>query len=347
MKTQFADVAQFLGEVQRLDGLKADYIVPQGKMRMNDDGATLGIGGLGDFPILDIAHEQISDKTQIPRGYYDRMQAIPGLRAKNVNAWFDNEPATKRLVRTLDGSARAILSDRFRPLDNLLVAGAAMPVLAANSDLNVRSAIITPARMYLQVSFPKIASEIRVGDIVEFGFTMTTSEVGRGKVDVQKWFHQLRCSNGYVGESIFSKRHVGRKIGDEEEDYNLYADDTIEAELKSFQLRLRDVLSATMTREGFEKEIAAFRAAGHDTFQHSEAEGIIQEVTKKYSFNADEMKSIFNRVMENTEPSRLAIADAITFEAHEVASQDRAYEMERAGYEIVAMAPAEWRRIAA
>jgi hypothetical protein len=347
MKTQFADVGAFLSKVQELDSLKADFVVPQGKMSMNCDGALLHIDGLDDFPIQEIMHEQIAAKLSIPKAYYDRMQAVDNLRAENVNAWFKQEPKTKRLVRTLDGEARALLSDRFRPLDNLLIAGAAMPVLAENPDLVVRSATITPARMYLQVSFPKIAGEIAVGDVIEYGFTLTTSEVGRGKVDVQDWFHQLRCSNGWVGESIFSKRHTGRRIGDDEEDYSLYADDTIQKELEAFQFRLRDLLKASVTPANFQTRMEKFRGAGKDTFKHSEAEEIVKNVTKKYSFSLDLMKSVFDRVMENTQPSRLAIADAVTFEAHETADADHAYLLEQTGYAIVAMNPSEWKEISA
>lgn len=346
MKTQFADVADFLQEVQVLDNLKADYIVPQGKMAMVGD-ETMNVRGLGDFPIQQIAHEQIAARLGIPAAYYKKMAEIPGLRAENVNSWLKKEPTANRLLRTLDGQARAYLSDRYRPLDNLLIVGAAMPVLAANPDLHVRSAVITPARLYLQVSFPKIATEIRVGDVVEFGFTLTTSEVGRGKVDVQKWFHQLRCSNGYVGESIFSQRHLGRKIGEDEEDYMLFGDDTIEAEMKSFQLQLRDLLAATINRDGFEKEIEKFRVANGDKFVHTEAEQIIKNVTKKYAFYDDEMKAILNRVMAESQLSRLVIADAVTNQVHFTESADRGYDLEKAGYDLIAMPSVEWKKLVA
>ncbi len=346
MKTMYPDAVSFLAEIERLDSLKRDYIVPQGKMSMDYDGSMLKVENLGTYPIGKIAHEQIASRLKIPKDYYERSGSVPGLRAFNVNSWLGVDPKTKRLLRTLDGGARAILSDHFRPLDNMLVAGAAMPMIAKNPDLRVRSAIITPSRMYLQVSFPKIAGEIRVGDVVEYGFTISTSEVGKGKVDAQRWLFQLRCSNGYVGESIFSRRHIGRKIGEDEEDYSIFADDTIEAELKSFQLRLRDLINDAMRPESFEAEIAKFRRADEDTFKHSEAEEIITEVSKHYTFNMDEMKAVFDRVMENTRPSRLAIADAVTNVAQFTEDSDRAYELEQSGYEIIAMSGKDWRDLA-
>ena len=54
-----------------------------------------------------IAHRQIGTHLKIPAAYYDRMQAQnPDLLAQNVNTWFEQEPS-RRLVRTLGGTARA------------------------------------------------------------------------------------------------------------------------------------------------------------------------------------------------------------------------------------------------
>ena len=345
MKTQYPDVQTLCQEVQRLDALKEDFVVSNSRLEMrNDEYLTVADH---TYPINSIAHGQIATKLEIPKSYYDRMGAITGLRSHNVNEWLRKEPGKAHLVRTLDGTARAFLSDRYMPLDNILILGAALPVLAENPDIQIKSASITDARLYLQASFPRIAGEIRVGDMVEFGFTLTTSEVGLGKVDVQEWFHQLKCSNGYVGESIFSRRHIGRRIGEDEEDYRIFSDKTIRAELKSFQLKLRDILKASLNYEAFKERIQAFRRAAGDSVPHSEAETVVQNVTKHYSFTEDEFKSIFNRVMQDTQISRLSIADSITFQVHETKSQDRAYDLEKAGYTLVTLPSTEWKRLSA
>lgn len=349
MKSQFMDVQAFVGEVQRLDDLKQDFIVSQDIMQMWGDKELYFNGAPGPFPLKDLAHDQLAAKLGIPRNYYDKMLDIPGLRSYTVNSWLKHEGKEKRLVRTQDGFARAYLSDRFRPLDNLLIVGAALPVLAENPDLQVRTATITDSRLYLQVSFPKIAGEIRVGDVVEFGFTLTTSEVGQGKVDVQKWFHQLKCKNGYVGESIFSRRHVGRRLGDVEEDYGIFKDETIEAEMKAFQLRLRDILADAINEKAFREDLTRFKNAAGDTFLHSEAESVVKNVTKHFQFREEDMKVVFNRMMqEGGQLSRLSLADAVTFVAnHENIPADRVYDMERAGYDLVAMPAATWKGLVA
>lgn len=49
------------------------------------------------------------------------MDEAPELLAQNLNCWFTKEPA-QRMLRTLDGTARAYLSNRYRRIDNLLYA---------------------------------------------------------------------------------------------------------------------------------------------------------------------------------------------------------------------------------
>ena len=64
------------------------------------------------FSITDNAHSQISQRLNIPLKYYKRMHSLaPDLLATNVNTWFLEKPE-RRMIRILDGKARAYLSDR-------------------------------------------------------------------------------------------------------------------------------------------------------------------------------------------------------------------------------------------
>jgi len=53
-------------------------------------------------------HAQIATKLKIPRAYYDRLRLThPDLLATNINKLFSREHE-RRMIRTLDGTARAI-----------------------------------------------------------------------------------------------------------------------------------------------------------------------------------------------------------------------------------------------
>jgi hypothetical protein len=60
------------------------------------------------------------------------------------------------MVRTLDGTARAFLSDRYQPFDNDLVAscGALETLQDVAPGMVVQSADLTPTKLYIKASFP-------------------------------------------------------------------------------------------------------------------------------------------------------------------------------------------------
>jgi hypothetical protein len=181
MKSNYQTLTQFAMEVERRDATKKDIVANSLALKMMDDDETLAIGdeqvGVNDF-----AHGQIATKFGIPRKYYDEMKEVPGLRATNVNAWLGNAPTEKHLIRTLDGRARAVLSPQFKALDhNDVLRDSIFPNLEQYRDnLRVLSHSITDTRFYLQLAFPNLEAEVKKGDVVWYGLTITNSEVGRG-----------------------------------------------------------------------------------------------------------------------------------------------------------------------
>ena len=87
--------------------------------------------------VSEIAHNQIGQALGIPSRYYDKMRAEnPELLAQNVNSWFRKEPKT-RMIRTLDGNARAFLSERYRRIDNYEIAETVLPIIADMPDARI------------------------------------------------------------------------------------------------------------------------------------------------------------------------------------------------------------------
>lgn len=128
--------------------------------------------------------------------YYDKMlEEYPELLAQNVNAWFQREPAV-RMVRTIDGTARAFLSNRYRRIDNLDIAGIVLPVLQEMEGMHFESCQLTDSRMYIKVVNTRLEAEVVPGDIVQSGIIISNSEVGLGSVSIQPLVYRLVCSNG-------------------------------------------------------------------------------------------------------------------------------------------------------
>ena len=137
---------------------KKDYVVDTRKLHMVEPGigdVLLGMEHSGEYERLgltDLAHRQIGETLGIPTRYYQKMrEEAPDLLANNVNSWFGRTPK-KRMVRTLDGNARAFLSDRYARIDNYDVAKAVLPVLSDLPDIRFESCELTDSRMYISAT---------------------------------------------------------------------------------------------------------------------------------------------------------------------------------------------------
>lgn len=330
-------------EIDRIEKAKEDYVVPATTLRMIGDHSIRF--GKEWYELTPHAHGQLATYTGIPKRYYDRMGEVEGLRGYNVNAWLEQEQG-RRMVRTLDGRARAIVSDRFRPIDNWLVVRAFLPVLEDFPGAQFKARVLSGTKMYLQIVFPGLTGEVKPGDTVQYGVTLSNSEVGAGAVDVKAMIWRLVCRNGMVGTSVVNRRHVGTRLSVEDGEFSEFADDTIAAEIKSFQLRLRDSLRAALTEKAFERELRIMQgAAAEEVVKPTET---VERVTKRYEWLTDEdSERIFAGMVREKDFSRWGLANAITAITHEVSDRDRQYEYERAGYDLIHAPESEWRQLVA
>ena len=166
-------------ELERQTKSKRDYIADTRllRMEMRQDGMILQ-GVNGGMAVKPIAHQQLATTLNIPKPYYDRcLSEAPDLLCRNINTWMERTKA-KKLVRTLDNQVRAILSDSYRPLDNLDLAEAVIPKLIG-LEAEVVSGDITENRFYLKAITARINGEVKKGDTVQAGLVVSNSEVGQ------------------------------------------------------------------------------------------------------------------------------------------------------------------------
>jgi hypothetical protein len=119
-------------EVKRQESAKRDFIVPSGMMEMTEDKRFRLINGddSESFGMTEHFHTQLSKSLDIPQKYYNRMlMEQPSLLQENVNTWLEKRN-TRHTVRTMDGNARAFLSDRYRRIDNMLIMNGLLPIIS-------------------------------------------------------------------------------------------------------------------------------------------------------------------------------------------------------------------------
>lgn len=335
-------------ELDRQQAAKRDMIVDMGALSMDASGGNLAlrVAATAKCNINDIAHRQIGQALKIPAPYYDRMRAeYPELLAQNVNGWFARTPDTKRMLRTMDGTARALLSDRYRRIDNFEVASAVLPIISSMDGASVESCELTDSRMYLKVVNPRVTAEVKKGDIVQAGIIISNSEVGMGSVNVSPLVYRLVCSNGMIAQDgAVRKYHVGR-ANEGGEDFSIYRSETIEADDKAFLMKLEDSVKAAIDQARFAAIVDKLREATEATMEAKVVPQVVELASKEYGITEAEGKGILGHLIAGGDLSLYGLANAVTRQAQDVESYDRSTELEATGYKIITMAPALWRSI--
>jgi len=342
MKGNYQSMQELIAEIERIERAKEDFLVPHRVLKMEEDGETFNIQNTGSYRLTPLAHTQVAEKLGIPKRYYDQMNALPGLRAYNVNAWLQHSATEQKLVRVLDGQNRAFLSDRFVPFDNFVVMEALLPTLRNIPTLKIASLALTETRMYVQLIFPTIEAEVRVGDVVQAGITLSNSEVGYGAVDVSTLIWRLRCTNGLIGESLLNRHHVGRRI-DVDNELNIYKRDTLVADINAFKLRLRDVIEYSLQKEVFERSVRRLQVIANDVIPNPVQ--AVQNVTKRFGFSDKEGEGIITNLITEGDATRWGLVNSITALAKSIDNCDRQFQMEQVAYEIVELPSSEWKQL--
>jgi hypothetical protein len=285
---------------------------------------------------------------KIPKPYYDRMLAdAPDLLARNVNEWLTRQPARK-LVRTLDNQVRAILSDSYRPLDNLELAEAVLPKLV---DLKaaVVSAEITEHRFYLKAVTDRVQGEVKVGDVIQAGLVVSNSEVELGALRVEELDYRLVCLNGMIRDQAVRKAHLGRngRAGDAIEDAREYFGDAKrKADDRAFFLKVGDAVGAMFNAERFNKRLDQYREAGTRAID-ADPVAVVEVAAKRFDLNEAERTSALTHLIRGGDLSHWGLANAVTRAAQDVESYDRATELEALGGTVIELKPSDWRALAA
>lgn len=330
---------------------KRDYLVDTRSLEFQTTGDTSRLKlpidiGVNTFAVNELAHRQISDRLGIPYRYYDKMKADnPALLDENVNSWLQAKPE-RRLIRTLDGKARAFLSDRYRRLDNYDLAEAVFPVLAKMKGAEVISCELTETNMFIKVINKTLQLEVQKGDIVQAGIVISNSEVGLGSVKVEPLIYRLACLNGMIAQDFGQRKyHVGRTVENESPAYELYRDETLEADDKAFFLKVQDVVRAAVDRAKFALIVDRMKQATGQMIQGNPIKAV-EVLGQRLQFNQLERDSVIKHLIQGGDLSAYGLLNAVTHTSQELADYNRATEFERFGGQILALPKKEWQEIA-
>ena len=332
------DVVVPASQIEMVGG---DLIVKGGAARVTDDGVTTADARLVPTPIFD---EGVSHRFDIPLKYVRTMRAqVPSdlaemakddgtLFDQNVNYWLDANPNKRHLVRGFrtddadePGIARALLSDRYRTIDNYDVLMATLAgVRAAGVEVNIDGADLSDRRMSVRLSCPEVsayADEILGGYRSPFtgetgsdnptgfaGLVVKNSETGGGAFTIVPRIVVQVCNNGLqMTKDAMRAVHLGGKLDD---GVVRWSDDTQQHELSLITSKARDAVATFLDVDYMRTKIQELQElAGVEVTRPADT---IQRVSKKAGWSETEQDEILSHFIRGGQTTALGMAQAVT-----------------------------------
>ena len=342
-------------EILRQKDAKQDYSVRTTNMRMENSGGTPilrllnneGIDRVEPLDIQETAHRQLGAYLNIPQKYYEKMLAENvDLLTENVNSWLQKEPEF-RLLRTMDGRARAFLSNRYRRIDNLDIANITLPIIQEMPGAYFESCQITPDYLYIKVVNPRLTAEVVPGDVVQVGVSISNSETGLGAVNIQPLIYRLVCSNGMVVNDARAgtrRTHIGR-INARDENFFLYSQETRAADDHAFVMKVRDTVRAAVDEARFAQVVDKMRESTQLHLNTADLPGVVKLASTSFGITEAESGGVLQHLIEGADYTVYGLANAVTRYSQDVESYDRASKLEEIGYSVMTMSPQLLRRL--
>jgi len=364
-------LTQLMQQVQDQAARKADFLTPTNDLQKITFAETnrpaLVIEAKGGEPtrlleINSVAFQQLAAHCDIETRTARRLQDhYPAEFDTLINAHFQKEPKRKMLRTFLDtdetnGTARALLSDRFKTYDNNDMLQTVLPSIMENdSQLQVVQANISESKLYMRFkSLVHTGAGANVADVMCNGVGFSNSETGQGSVTAYQLFWTLACLNGMQTENKTRSSHI--TSARDSDDWGLLSGEAQEADNRALNLKLRDLVEAYSSREMFDKVLEKMKAAAADTIEgeYSVADtvqnlGTVMRLTKKETSNVLDglMSTIGQAGYENHRPlSRATLINAVTAVAN-TSDIDHADDWQKRGGQLLEMSARDWNRIAA
>ena len=341
MKSQLSlnELAQKLTDQK---SLKKDYIVESDNVRFYSNGSNqLHLQEIDEvFDVNDIALNQITTKVGLSKKYTDKMlDGHKDLLQDNINYWFTNTPKPQ-MIRTLGGTVRAVLSDKFKRVDNDMIAEQVLPILL-DKEYDIKSCAITDTKMYIKASLPSLQREVNKGDVVESGVIISNSEVGYGAVNVSPFIHRLVCLNGMVmNDSRLQSRHLTSSQATIDGVYEVLSDEAKELDSRALLTKVRDVVASTSDEMRFEEQVQMMTDASQIKIKRPKK--VIELLENKFDLTKNEGESILDNLVNNRDDNQKfaniwTVVNSITALGNTMDDYDRGTKMQEIGGRLLTM----------
>lgn len=315
--------------------------------------------GPGRFVPTGTCDAGIADKLGIPTAYLRRLREdhLP-LYDANINGWLDHDPTRQFLLRLLRGAdgkgvARAVLSSRYRFVDNLDVMLAVLDgIRSTGAEVRVGRCDLTERRMYVQISSPAVAAHAQrllAGYVSPFtgargtdnplvfaGFVLSNSETGHGSYSIVPRLIVQVCDNGLtITKDAMREVHLGGRL---DPGVVRWSEGTQRAAVDLITRQAADAAGTFLSPDYLHRTLAGIEEdAGvpmHDV------PATLKYVATQLRFTDDQQTAILDHFITGGQRTTGGILQAVTSAAQLQDDADVSYDMERVALRAMTLAAA-------
>jgi len=237
------------------------------------------------------------------------------------------------LVRQIDHKIRAVLSDRYRRIDNFDLIGPFIRGIESwlPDRVDVDYAHVDGSGMSVAVTFPEalhVEQGEAKGDTFQGGFLLRNSEVGLGAMECVPRIWRVACSNGLiVEEKKFRKVHLGANLTDG-------ARDVLQQAIYESIQHCLDAMPAIV------EAMHSRRAEPEDNIPAR-----LDALAKHHSLGDDGRNKLFQAFAQEPDYSRYGVIQAVTAAARDEDDLEAKQNLESLGGVLVQMPRTDYERV--
>lgn len=293
---------------------------------------------------------QLADRLDVPvpgRFLTPLAEAHPAI-AERLLVDLASVSAKRVLVRCLDGGIRAVLSDRYRVLDNYDLAFSALDAVRQHGG-EVLKCFLSEHQFSLSFTTRQLWDRFnegeRTGGRGAHGFdrlddggeggslfhplcTVSNSETGRGGLSVRYGILRARCVNSVLIEDARVERHLGGTL-----DAGFLREETISADSRAIMLKCQDAIAAGLHPATFGRLVAlAWNATAVPVGSPSSA---VAQVVEAFDLTEADRDSILGHFLRDYDPTVYGLSQAVARYAQDVPAET-GYNLEVAAGAVLA-----------
>ena len=333
-----------------------DYACPRNRLNFaynEETGYMIKLGDRFEFPTIKHFNKQLTGSIAPGMMAYSRHLHSTGqhdLLVENVNAQLerDDRAAMIRTVSPPEGTshARAILSDKYKVVDDREVFDVALPIIRDHDKFYALGGKRTDTRTTMK--FVSNDPLIQIGERTMYvGFGLTNSEVGLSSTKYTAFLFDSSCTNGLTFGNIglFEARFIHRGASISTNFGRIFGDTFAEAERATVRAAIAEATRKALDPQ-YHEAIAEIVQRGHDRKVTGDIPTVLEEVGRRVGLSESEREQSLLH-MNREEPHAYGVQAAITSMAQESNSYQRRTELEEAGGKILEFSDSVWNSVAA